>query len=420
MSSPLAIAAVTTALVDLLNNGLIDTNITTQAGDFGMSARSPGLIKIDAIAKAQLNLFMYMVTTNTAWSNTALPSRTNRGERLSNPPLALNLHYMLTAYGKADFQAEMLLGYAMHLLHETPVLTREALNKAFLANSVGHALLPSLATADLANQVEVIKITPQYLNIEELSKLWSAFQAPYQPTVAYQVSVVLIEGTQPTRAARPVLQRRLEVQPGTAPQLSTIELPERQASVQIGDSLTLRGENLSRHDDQEQVRLQFSHPRLNQPIVLPVQNPGADWIPIQISDDSLGWLAGTYAVTVQFVRDAIVLRATNALALTIAPRITKAEFLKVRISATVTVPTIRITCSPKIQPGQPYALLLDDQELNGQMLEQASDTLAITVGDVAAGTYLIRLRVDGVESLPINFGKEPLTFDPDQKVVIAP
>ena len=38
-----------------------------------------------------------------------------------------------TAYGVDDFQAEILLGYAMHLLHERPVLDRAAIRRAAIA-----------------------------------------------------------------------------------------------------------------------------------------------------------------------------------------------------------------------------------------------------------------------------------------------
>jgi hypothetical protein len=47
---------------------------------------------------------------------------------VSSLPLALN-HYLLTAYGSADFQGDILLGYAMHLLHERPVLDRAAIRR---------------------------------------------------------------------------------------------------------------------------------------------------------------------------------------------------------------------------------------------------------------------------------------------------
>ena len=122
----------------------------------------------------QLNIFLYHVASNAGWGNTDLPSRDTQGNRMTNPPLALDLFYLLSAYGKSDFDGEILLGYAMQMLHETPVLPRAAIRTA-----LGSAAPPGpLAASDLADQIEQIKITPQLMNIEEVWKLWTALQAP--------------------------------------------------------------------------------------------------------------------------------------------------------------------------------------------------------------------------------------------------
>jgi hypothetical protein len=177
----------------------------------------------------QLNLFLYHVAPNPGWRNTALPSRDEEGTRLTNPPLALDLFYLLTAYGERDFQAEILLGYAMQLFHETPVLTRDAIRTALgggLHQPVDGSILPgdfkALVAADLAEQVEQIKIIPQSMNTEEMSKLWTALQTSYRPTAAYQVSVVLIESLRPTRQTLPVRERIVEVVPFQRPLIESI------------------------------------------------------------------------------------------------------------------------------------------------------------------------------------------------------
>jgi len=132
MSNALAIGAVTAVLRDLLNNGLVDHDVTgSLGGNVTVSALPPDRIRIgDGLEQSQLNLFMYQVTPNAGWRNVALPSRDSRGDRTSNPPLALDLHYLLTAYGAQEFHADILLGYAMQALHETPVLSRDAIRRA--------------------------------------------------------------------------------------------------------------------------------------------------------------------------------------------------------------------------------------------------------------------------------------------------
>ena len=125
MSSALAIASVTAVLRNLLDNGMIDDTVVNTVGNVVVTARAPDLIALDQNATSQLNLFLYQVTPNQGWNNVGLPARDAAGERLTNPPLALDLHYFLTAYGARDLHAEILLGYAMQVLHQTPLLSRE-------------------------------------------------------------------------------------------------------------------------------------------------------------------------------------------------------------------------------------------------------------------------------------------------------
>src|SRR5260370_41121471 len=100
----------------------------------------------------------------------------------------------------------------MSLLHDTPVLTRAQLRIALGAPSpVDGTILPSpfgtLSAADLADQVELIKITPVFLSTEDLSKMWTAMQARYRTTMAYLVSVVLIQPRPAGSVAAPVLRQ---------------------------------------------------------------------------------------------------------------------------------------------------------------------------------------------------------------------
>ena len=228
MSTALAIASVTAVLKDLLNNGVVDHDLTTMLGPVMVSALPPDRIKVeDNSETSQLNLFLYQVTPNAAWRNVALPSRDSRGARLTNPPLALDLHYLLTAYGERDLHTEILLGYGMQILHETPVLVRDSIRRALspLPLEVGSlpTQLQALFESGLAEQVEQIKIIPQNINTEEISRLWMAFQARYRPSAAYQVSVVLIESRSgASRPGLPVRERNIYAVPFRQPVIEQV------------------------------------------------------------------------------------------------------------------------------------------------------------------------------------------------------
>ncbi len=227
MSSALAIAGVTQVLKDLLNDGVIN-NITTAVGA-AVTVTSLPPDRIDSAGEvSQLNLYMYQATPNQGWRNESFPSFNTNGNRISNPPLALDLHYLLSAYTSGpQLHTEILLGYGMQLFHETPVLSRDAINKSLTPpDDVNLSSLPptlqALASTGLADQVEMLKITPELLNAEEMSKLWTAFGAKYRPTAAYKVSVVLIQSTRPTKTALPVQDRRVYVVPFNQPVIENI------------------------------------------------------------------------------------------------------------------------------------------------------------------------------------------------------
>ena len=230
MSNALALGAVTAVLRDLLNNALIDHDMTgTIGGNVTVSALPPDRIDIgNNQEKSQLNLFLFQVTPNQGWRNVGLPSRDTRGDRLTNPPLALDLHYLLTAYGEQEFHGEILLGYAMQTLHETPVLPRNAIRLALGAPPpvTGSELPPALqalVAAELADQIEQIKITPQGLSTEEMSRLWTALHAHYRPSAVYQASVVLIESKSSRKSALPVRTPNVVAITWRRPVVETVE-----------------------------------------------------------------------------------------------------------------------------------------------------------------------------------------------------
>jgi hypothetical protein len=193
MAGALALAAVTALLKHRLDNGLASAGVTSElGGDATVSALSPDRIASGADERAQLNLFLYLVTPHPGF-------RGNGHSKPGSRPLAVDLHNLLSAYGSQDFQTEILLGHALQLLHDTPVMERETIRKTLQALShtrdrrVVPPALAALAASDLPDRVERLKIEPEYLGSEEVSKLWSALQARYRPSATYKVSAVLLD-----------------------------------------------------------------------------------------------------------------------------------------------------------------------------------------------------------------------------------
>ncbi|MFB8790728.1 MAG: DUF4255 domain-containing protein [Potamolinea sp.] len=420
MSNSLAIATVTATLRNLLTRGLeanIDgINVTTQPPD---KAR-------DNNSSNQINLFLYHTELNAAWRNRDLPTQVKPGET-GNPPLPLNLYYLITAYGQEneDVFSHILLGRAMSILHDHPLFGATELKDALPEN-------------DLHEQVERVRITFQPLSVDEMYKLWATFQTQYRISAAYQVSVVLIESTLGVKTPLPVLRRGREdrgvaVQSDSTPPLppfpvlTAAQPPLGQPSVQLGDILTLSGNNLTG----ESVLLLFTNPRLTEPIsVTELLENNATQIKVKLPSpedpenpdpqSSAQWTAGFWSVSaVVTLNDGTENKelTTNELPFSLAPKITSSLPLEVERNVNGDA-TITLTCSPQIRPEQRVNLLLGDREIRREANDTQTDTLTFIVKKASLGKYPVRLRVDGVDSLLIDYQAKPPIFKDTEKVII--
>jgi hypothetical protein len=427
MSSALGIAATAGVLQQLLQAGVGALNIGDVLGEAAIKVTCLSPERIDPEADAsQLNLFLYQTTRNAGWANMDLPSRDSRGERVASPALSLDLHYLVTAYGAADFHAEVLLGAAMQLLHETPGLGREAIRSA-LKPGVDKPQLPKqLALAGLADQLEQLRITPLNLSMDELSRLWSSIQLPMRPSAAYQVSVVLIEAGRSARSALPVRAPKLYVMPLRQPRIDRAEAADGPgAPVLATTKVRLTGAKL------KAPALRVSANGVDATAGLSLTEDSTLELTLQAAV-AAGLRAGIVAIQVQqpqFMGDPPVEHQaieSNLAALVLSP---DAGFaiepgVESTVVGAVTFKTgiIRITLNPEAglrqrvrlllnqidnAPGQaPRAYTFNAPDANGIAAPaEATATVLVPFRQVAAGKYLVRVQVDA--------GISPLAMGPD-------
>ena len=435
MSGPLAIGAVSAVLRNLLDNGMVDAG--PAVGPVKVTAVAPDTIKLDdPNAGASLNLFLYRVSPNPGWRNEGLPTIDADGNRRTNHPLALDLHYLLTAYGASDFQAEIMLGYAMSVLHERSVLDRAAIRRALDAGQLSGAVLPpafqALTASDLADQVEAVTVTFEPVDTEEMSRLWSAIQAHYRPTAGYHVSVVLIEATKPAQSALPVLSRGLPgvtgEEPGVfvhtdllppIPTLFRVTPPPHRIAAQLGDTVRLEGAHL----DGTGVEARFSHPLLVDPVPVPLpDNPDPTGVDVAIPAGAAaeaGWPAGTWSVRLALVPpgDAVE-RETNAAGMVLAPQAMLAPPPVVTRDAVTGAVTVVLDVRPRVRPGQRATLALDGDVATADPHPTATGTLTFRFGNVPDGDRWVRLTVDGAESRLVDRSTTPPSFDAGQTIAV--
>lgn len=197
-----------------------------------------------------LNLFLYRITENPGLKNQQIPGR-GEPSGYGHPPLSLNLHYLITPYGRLggnnvagtapdEVPAHYVLGSAMRVLHDNPVLTNGS-------TSGGQDVLDPV----LKDEYEKVKLRLDPVSLEDVSKVWTALGRPYRLSAAYQVSVIQIESRKPRRYPQLVGKP-----PPAGPRVRTVaELNPLVTEVQggrlpgpyaaIDDTLVVLGEDLA-------------------------------------------------------------------------------------------------------------------------------------------------------------------------------
>ncbi|WP_299088204.1 DUF4255 domain-containing protein [uncultured Microbacterium sp.] len=420
MSTALAVAATTEALRRLLDEWLADADvdIALGGGHATVTSVAPDQLTLSgAGAKLGLNLFLHRVTLNPGWRNVDLPSLDPNGTRIDNPPLALDLHFVLSAYGTGELQPEKLLGHGMQALHQHAVIPRARL---------AALLPPDLDGSGLASQVEQLRIVPESITGEEASRLWSAFQARYRPSFYYHVSVVLIETAVTAQQSLPVLVRGGRLPGGGEagfavaadlrprfPTLTALRPAASQHVARAGGSVLVDGELLA---GTSRVVHLVDRRRLVSADVDAGAGLGAQQFSFTVP---AGLAVGTYDVTVEVEPAAgEPARTTNRLPLTVAPRLTDAfPIARARDAAGSVI--LDLTCSPGVDPDQRASLILGTREIEAEPHPlPAATTLRFVVADAPVGSHLARVRVDDIDSPVVDRTVDPPVFV-DLRVVIT-
>jgi hypothetical protein len=319
----------------------------------------------------------------------------------------------------------------MQLLHETPVLTRDAIRRSLTPPSIvvgGGDLPPALAalfTSELAEQVEQIKIGPSSLSTEELSKMWPAFQAKYRPTAVYEASVVLMESRNATRSALPVRARTVKVVPFKRPIIEQIKSQATPTApvvfgqqILAGFNLVLAGTDLSGEDTRLMVGgievLPAANAVSDREITVPL--PGtllAGVQGVQVVHRTLLGLPPTPHRGVESNVAAFVLQPLIQNISIFNPQGTGNSPRSADVNLTVN-PAIRDTqrvvlllnefipfaSPPQTTVAESYSFVAPTPPLSSPSAGPpgTSNNITIPVRGVKAGSYLVRIQVDGAES----------------------
>jgi hypothetical protein len=191
VSNYLSIAVITAAIHEIVQAAVEDAvaGVTVRVGP--PRAATPG--------EREVNLYLYHLTPNAQLRNDDLPMRSGEGVLEKRPRVAIDLHYLIAFSGEDRLESEMMLGKVCTMLHAVPVLVPEHLRRMVRPGGS----FPYLGHSNLAAQRERVKLTPEYLSLEELTKLWTVFfQIAHRPSLQYVASPVLLDADMAPRARR--------------------------------------------------------------------------------------------------------------------------------------------------------------------------------------------------------------------------
>ncbi len=237
MSNYLAIATVTETIRQMLDSA-IKADLAGADNEASATAVRPNA-DAKLLPKLGVNLYLYQVSPNTALRNADLPTRRGDGSVWQTPRAAIDLHYLLSFYGEeGKLEPQQVMGSVIRTLHASPLL---------LQKQIAHIVESSdfLKAADLDKEIERIKLTPQSLTIDELSKIWSVFfQNSFALSTAYMASVVFIEGKEQSAAPLPVRERDVYALPFQFPVIDALMSQKADGEPLVPSQRFLSGERL--------------------------------------------------------------------------------------------------------------------------------------------------------------------------------
>jgi hypothetical protein len=414
VSSVLALAGVTAVLQDMIGNRLAAEPLATALGTVQVTALPPDRVELTESADPmQVNAFLHQVTPNPGWANLHAPERSSSGARISAPPLVLDLHYLITVYAASPLRSEMLLAAVAQTFAETPVPDRATIVAAINPTVPPSGFPPGLADCGLEDQFEHLRITPQAMSGEEVSKLWSALQARYRPTLGFRVTTVIIDSEARASAPLPAMRAGIRATPLRRPEIARIEATSGPRDPIIaGSTVLIHGTQLASPklrltvgdvdmsaaiSDVAEHRLRFDLPspgslragahtvsvghlsEVGQPPTLretSVSNPAVMVLRPQVS--------GTFAETASQLVDGVSLRSGN-LTLNLVPEVE---------------PSQRVTAVLNASDGSGRSYSFTAPSGNGIAAPATSSgSVVLPITDVAAGSYFLRAQVDAGESV---------------------
>lgn len=425
MSNYLSLATVIEALRQLVEDGANDAIAGAQA----MVVRPPSNLSGNhppGQPNVYAGVYLYQVTPNVAWRNEETPTRRSNGTLLRGTRSAFDLHMLVSFYGADNkLEPQRVMGAVLRKMAEKPILTKEQIITA-RNTVVDDVLNDPLDKNNLETEVEQVKFTMLPLSLEEMSKVWSVFfQTAYQLSVAYQASVVFVDGRETASSALPVRVRKLYVRTFESPVIERVlskalpaDEPSATRAIISGDRLVLQGFRLQG----DVTRIRLAGVEVTPATVSPSEITLTLDVPPLPADRLRAGAQGVQVVhKINMGEPETEHRGfeSNAAAIVVRPIVTPGAVTMTSTSVvdgtTFYNAKVVLNFIPRVGVDQRVALLLNEFDPPSTraafayrfdvLVEPANlgdisvSPLTAKVTHVASAKYLVRVQVDGAESL---------------------
>ena len=127
-----------------------------------------------------VSLFLYRIAANTSRRN--LPPTTGPDGRRFRPPIPVDLYYIATAWAPTAVRQQRLLGWAIRMFEDVPVLPTG------LLNNYG-------PEPEIFKQGETVEIILDSLTLQDLNNFWGVSKSSLQLSVGYVARMLHIQSS---------------------------------------------------------------------------------------------------------------------------------------------------------------------------------------------------------------------------------
>lgn len=380
MSSVLNIAAVSETLRKWLHEKLI-----AQDDSFSAQLGRPDQLTDDA---SVVNIFLFETTRNTGYSQIDLPTRSSGGGLTSKPVTAVDLHYLVSFSSKSDQQSQIMMALVVRAVHAHGGLSREKLESVIPEEGAGDNA--ALAKATVHEQNECIRLNLRQIGVDEMSKLWGMFpNKPYVLSIGVTATTVILEADHRPESVLPVQEFDVIAVPRTEPRIDSVSAVDRRPRiVYAGDKLIVLGNQITG----EGVELKTDNDNTLSPEANDASPTGFVWT---LPENEPAGFRSLIAKKPRKDRSGRKI-TSSAFPFVLRPQLPGS-------SVSVEENKLIMSVVPKVQAGQKAVVILNKSVDSSSYLtlepKVEDDKLTADLMGVAAAKYLIRVRVDGAESL---------------------